>query len=33
MDLLRELGKVQNKDFDKFKLLVNSLLESNVPMK
>ena len=35
MDLLKELylSNLQNRDFDRFKFIVNSLLESHAPMK
>ena len=35
MDLLKELSlsNLQNGDFDRFKFIVNSLLESHAPMK
>ena len=35
MDLLKELylSNLQNRDFDRFKFTVNSLLESHAPMK
>ena len=35
MDLLKELylSNLQNRDFDRFKFIVNNLLESHAPMK
>ena len=33
MLLALSLGKIQNEDFDKFKLLVNNIFQSQAPMK